>query len=781
MNTKTCGTASQGSVLLSIAIVGALGSAAARAQTAETGRLEEVIVTAQRRSESLQNIPLSVVAFSSETLEARGISGITSLLGGQIPSVRLQPFAGNPTILEIAMRGFINPQGTDITNENPVPVYIDDVYYGRMTAMAMELADVERLEVLRGPQGTLFGKNAAGGTIRVISKEPTGELGLTQRLEVGNLNYWKSVTHLDLPEVANISAKIDFVATDRDGWIENQPGSQEDYGRLKSTAGAVTLLWKPTEDLKFNYGYDRTNLRPVMAFNQVEIANDLYNPWPVQTGLADKVPFPTFRPLDRQYISGHRLTGTWDISDSLTVRSISAYRDLDDTNFSTAQSVIALPGAFFGSSVPYASGVIPLFERTHRQFSQEFQLTGGDESLNWVTGLFYIDESGKQSQATYFGTVFPDAVTLGPPSFFPISFGDAVAIEHRRDLLLLAPSTTTSVDSTSYAAYAQGTWRPGWVDDKMSFTAGLRVGHDEKEATRSEGLIYESVPWASLPTPPPSETCPCAPRKVSDDQISPMASVAYDWTPEINTYFRYSTGYLAPNISIGSQIFEYNKSGDVDSYELGLKSDLVGGTLRLNLAAFYVEWKNKHAGIQTTSASTVEFYNIPLMKISGVELDSTWVPTENVTVDLAVSYLHGETDDGGVPDEFIDPSGAGVVTTANNVMLPEISASLAVNWDITDLGWSKLRLSSDVNYNDEYWSVPNVSIPNDSVALVNGRLSLVGIEALGGELDLILWGRNLTEEEYRNWLYEAPGITAANTFSAYGEPRTYGISATLRF
>ena len=254
MNTKTSGTASRGSVLLSIAIVGALGSAAAQAQTADTGRLEEVIVTAQRRSESLQDVPLSVVALSAETLEARGINGITSLLSGQIPSVRMQPFAGNPTILEIAMRGFINPQGTDITNENPVPVYIDDVYYGRMTAMAMELADVERLEVLRGPQGTLFGKNAAGGTIRVISKEPTGELGLNQRLEFGNLNYWKSVTHLDLPEVANISAKIDFVATDRDGWAENHPNSQEDYGRLKSTAGAVTLLWKPTEDLKFNYG-----------------------------------------------------------------------------------------------------------------------------------------------------------------------------------------------------------------------------------------------------------------------------------------------------------------------------------------------------------------------------------------------------------------------------------------------------------------------------------------------------------------------------------------------
>src|SRR5262245_23210565 len=140
-------------------------------QTSGGAGLEEIVVTAQRRSESLQDVPLSIAALGSEQMESMGITSVASLMSGQVPSVQMRPFAGNQSIIYVTIRGFSNPNGADILNENPVPIYIDDIYYGRPTSIAMELSDMERIEVLRGPQGTLFGKNSAGGTIRVVSKD----------------------------------------------------------------------------------------------------------------------------------------------------------------------------------------------------------------------------------------------------------------------------------------------------------------------------------------------------------------------------------------------------------------------------------------------------------------------------------------------------------------------------------------------------------------------------------------------------------------------------------
>src|SRR5579862_6815090 len=144
------------------------------------GGLEEVVVTAQKREESLQKVPLSVAALNADELQSRGIANLSDLMGGQVPSLRIEPFAGNPTVLEVGIRGFIDSNGVNVTNENPVPIYIDDVYQGRQTATSLQLTEIDRIEVLRGPQGTLFGRNAEGGAVRFVSKEPTGTFGVRE-------------------------------------------------------------------------------------------------------------------------------------------------------------------------------------------------------------------------------------------------------------------------------------------------------------------------------------------------------------------------------------------------------------------------------------------------------------------------------------------------------------------------------------------------------------------------------------------------------------------------
>src|SRR5579859_301264 len=231
--------------------------------------LAEIVVTAQKRSESLQSVPLSVAALGSAELERRNISGLGDLMGGQVPSLRIEPFAGNPTVLEIAMRGFIDSNGVNVTNENPVPVYIDAVFYGRQTAVSLQLNEIERIEVLRGPQGTLFGKNAEGGAIRFITKEPTGEFGIRQKVEGGNFGYWNSTTHLDLPSVAGIATKIDFVSSDDDGWQKNPAPGQNNFGRLKYTGARFAALWKPVDGFSAEYAFDWTQVKSTEVFNQL--------------------------------------------------------------------------------------------------------------------------------------------------------------------------------------------------------------------------------------------------------------------------------------------------------------------------------------------------------------------------------------------------------------------------------------------------------------------------------------------------------------------------------
>ncbi|MFP5306177.1 MAG: TonB-dependent receptor plug domain-containing protein, partial [Gammaproteobacteria bacterium] len=190
--------------------------------------IEEVVVTAQKRAQSLQDVPIAINALGAEELERRGISGLSGLSAGEIPALRMEPFAGNPSVMEVAIRGLQNPNGTEITQENPVPLYIDDVYFGRQQALTLELGEIERIEVLRGPQGTLFGRNAEGGAVRVVTRAPSGELGLRANAEGGNHGFWKATAHLDLPSFAGFAVKLEGLATDRDGWVRNPDPTQED-------------------------------------------------------------------------------------------------------------------------------------------------------------------------------------------------------------------------------------------------------------------------------------------------------------------------------------------------------------------------------------------------------------------------------------------------------------------------------------------------------------------------------------------------------------------------
>ncbi|HEY2400753.1 MAG TPA: hypothetical protein VGI23_10385, partial [Steroidobacteraceae bacterium] len=600
------------------------------------------------------------------------------------------------------------------------------------------------------------------------------------------------------------ATKIDFLHRDDNGYQTNPAPGQQNFGRVQATAARFTALWKPAGTFSLEYSYDWTQLKSTEYFNQQLSSNDLYQflaptfttpIWPIQTERAGSSAYPVFRPFDDQKFSGHRMTGSWSISDSVTMKSITAYRSDHSPLWNTASTSTSIPGAFLGSPLGYLSGVSIQYDIQHNQFSQEFQLTGNTQTLNWVTGLFYFNEHGNQLENTYFGEAFPNAITSGPPGFVPVALGSATALDP--PFLVPGSATGATVHNRSYAAFGQVTWRPEAWGSKLSYTAGLRVGRDEKDATRPTGGVYNSVTYPVPPNtvaPAPDFDCTVVPRpaactsNTSQTKVLPLASVGYDWTHDVTSYLRYSTGYQAAVVGLAGQTFKPVKESSVDSFEFGTKSEWLNHRVRLNLAAFYLNWKDPQENVQTVSSSTVEYYSGPTIKISGFELDSSFVITEGLQVSANATYLNGKqaTSLNPFPNPYLD---VGATPVFNKLFaLPKWTGSVSVLYDIWKTNYGTWRLDADANSTAGYYTVPQVSQAVRAYTLVNGRFGLAEIPVGGGKLDVFAWGKNLTNKSYEVFLYNVPASfaldptqPATSTDAAFGPPRTYGVSMNFTF
>jgi iron complex outermembrane receptor protein len=278
-----------------------------------------------------------------------------------------------------------------------------------------------------------------------------------------------------------------------------------------------------------------------------------------------------------------------------------------------------------------------------------------------------------------------------------------------------------------------------------------------------------------LPCP---ETPQCRPS-ISETQTSPMAAVAYNWTQDLSSYFRFSTGYQAPGLGVGSQTFQYVAASKVNSFEVGMKSEFADRTARLNLAAFYTDWKDPQENIQTTSSSTVEFFSGPTIHIYGVELESTYIPVTGLTLNASFTWMHGTQ--GAATNPFPPPAGFPPVSALFHIVnLPEWAASLAATDDLAHTDYGVWRVNLQANGTASYYTVPNVSMPVGSYWLLNGRFGLAEIPlgSNGGQLEVAVWGNNLLNKSYNVFMYEVQG---PNLDGAFGPPRMWGGSVRYRF
>ncbi|MDY0006395.1 MAG: TonB-dependent receptor plug domain-containing protein, partial [Spongiibacteraceae bacterium] len=310
--------------VLPLAILGVIAGGA-------QAQIEEVVVTAQKRAENLQETPIAISALTSSDMEKRGIFDYTSIVKS-MPTLSQTPYPSSDLLI-LYMRGQGVSDSMQVTSDGSVGLYIDGHYISRPQAALFDLADLERVEVLRGPQGTLYGRNTTGGAVNLITAKPTGEFGFKQTLSFGSRDYFRSLTTVDLPKVGDLAAKVSVLKRSQDGYVSNKGGVSNDYGLNEQLAGRLALRWDASDTFSADYFLETGALESTPIYYQGSAdASTAFSGYPGYPGAADPVG-TTHRRIDlmrsESEFEGHGLTLTWQASDALTIKSLTGYRELN--------------------------------------------------------------------------------------------------------------------------------------------------------------------------------------------------------------------------------------------------------------------------------------------------------------------------------------------------------------------------------------------------------------------------------------------------------------------
>lgn len=734
--------------------------------------LEEVLVTAQKREESLQDVPISIAAFSQETIEKFGINDIKDL-AAKVPNVLIKEFTGSATTVQLFIRG-VGQGDVQVTQDPSVALYMDGVYIGSSVGTAFESADIARIEVLRGPQGTLYGRNSTGGAINLITnKASTEQLEFRQTLTAGNLDQFNSRSILNIPITDNTAIKFAYSHSERDGFVENI-GNGKDWGIQNRDNLTVDLHWDASDRHSLDYKFERSTIEDTSRLSQLlEFNSSAPNAAVVAFAnpalKADGTPLEVSRDrlneatsFDNQEagdveIDAHTLNFAWEIAEGLAFKSITGFRDLDSYAQNAQTPTTSLFGQFsITNGIPSTQ-----FE----QFTQEFQLLGETDSVNWVGGLFYYAD---ESEDNNFGN----------------SNGSEAILEGE-----LTDFTTT--ENTSIAIFGQATWTPSQLDDRWHFTLGGRYSEDNRKAFRDNNRISFGFGGSATPVP--------AFRANYDQDFSkfnPSVTVEYDLNEDSNVYAKVITAYKSGGTSQRStSSADFQKGFDEEdllSFELGYKGDLADGRARFNAAVFYMQYDNYQQSVSTgRNAGERDFVNIEDATISGLELDFTFAISDVLTGTFSYGYLDSEFGPESISYQRIDddaPTGFSTITdvlTQNLALAPEHSITLSLDYSRT-LSFGEFNANTNIQYHDETNSgvvTPTSFLDERTLVAANLSISEISLGKNSGELKVTLWGKNLFDEEYfigniRQDAFDTLGLLGLATF---GDPRTFGITLDYQF
>lgn len=703
--------------------------------------LEEVIVTAQKRAESLQDTPISIVAFDAESLEKFGIDGLSDI-SDKVPNLAQTPFPFGNQTLRFVLRG-IGPIDTQLTQDPGVGIYMDNVYVGRPLGIGIDVAELERIEVLRGPQGTLYGRNTIGGAVRLIPKKPDFEnRTFKQKFNVGNRSYFRSTTSINMPITENFAGKFAYVKNMKDGFIDNLSAGP-DFDDENGDAVRGDLSWKINDRFTADYSFDYSDVDDVSGPYQATNAAAL--PVPFSTGILNGLNAgPNFG--ENNYKSyGHSLTLSLDLTDTLILKSITALRDYEEFVFGDLSAGTTAPEAFFFMD---QRGI------EQDQFSQELQLTGDlNERLEIAFGLFYFTEDGDERAASA-----PQFVTAG--GAFRRSINDHIRVEN-----------------TSWAIYGQTTWTPPVFDDRIRLTVGARYTEDDREADR---LLVQNDMFGAFALP--TFTIDSEPSDKFTN-FSPSIALAVAVTEDVNFYGKIVTGYKsggfntrAPNADEFGRGFDEE---ELTSYEVGLKGDFLDNRLRVNVAAFYADYEDIQLNVLVpNSNTTTNVFNAGEGHRSGLEVDISAVPFERLLLELSYAQLHADYDE-------VIQNGVDVAEQFVQVNVPRHSLTASADLALGEYTFGNLNANVNYSFTDDRRVSPRrvTSEPGtgfiEDYGLLNASMTLSDIDIGFGSLRLSVWGRNLTDKEYqRNVLGNFFGMPQV---VLWAEPRTYGADIALDY
>lgn len=758
---------STGAVFAGLVVIAAILAPVASAQnnpTAEAGGLEEVLVTARKREERLQDTPISISAFSGNRLEAQNISQITRIQDFT-PNLVFQNTPSNSGVgsnAAVFIRG-IGQKDFAPTVDPGVGIYIDGAYLGRTVGGVFDLLDVERVEILRGPQGTLFGRNTIGGAVSITTRKPDAEFGGTADIKLGTDDRFDVRGSLNVPLSDTFYAKVSAASFRQDGYVFRPDG--KDLGDQDYKIGRIALRWIATDDLEFNlaadYSRDKTNGPPIVITNFVRE--------PVLTGASNFVTlnnaFVFFDPAtgpgnpelcfapqnaantacynDRIIAGRHTnlgsganfsdiettsatLTIDWDFGPA-QLKSITAYRKIDG---SFAQDRDGAPQPVGGPLQNPVNHVYDIFEQD--QFSQELQLLGKalDDRLDWLVGLYYFTEDGQD---------------VNPIAFRPVT-----------------AQSGGYFDYESSAIFAQLTYK---VTDRLSITPGVRYTEEDRKYLPDQYIDGLPIGPLGFPCFVPDVHVPCVagdrivPYEIvesSTSELTPYFNVAYQWMPGFMTYATYSEGFKSggytqrifpPEPSLPSFEPEY-----VKSYEIGFKLEALSGDMRLNGAVYYTDYTDMQLLVADASRIGPFITNAGKAEIKGFELEWAWAFADGWRIDAGVGYtdpkfkeLQGSVQGLTLDSDFVLISDWNLSVALEKALILGNDSTLTPRVD-----WSwRSEFSTNANGVPDPWLVqPDYSVVNASVTWRSAQERYTVTAGVD----------NLTDEEYRTFGDFQPGF-----------------------
>ena len=727
---------------------------------------ETITVTARRTEERLQDVPAAVSAFNERALDRIQAVDPTGLQGA-VPNLNIVQGRGSSNAMNIYIRGIGQPDALQ-TFDPAVGVYVNDVYLSRIRGTQLDLLDIERIEVLRGPQGTLYGKNTIGGALKVVTRRPGDTMRANASIAVGSYDQLEAKGAVSGPVNGVISAGIGILKAVRDGFVEDELNGR-DYNDKDTTALRGDIAVTPSDRLRIDFSADYSWDDAAMTVGQpLNDLTTLFTPFfgtilPVGNKEADGYDFkaqispglPNSTELRHRGLS---LTAAYDLTDAITVKSISALRKLDTADYIDIDASIWNSGDVF-------------VDVDQKQFSQEMQLLYKGDRLSGVAGLYYLREWVKSHQEAYGSDLLRSSPLVAPAAFLRTIDDD--------------------LDTKSYAAFVNGTFA---VTSAVNISAGIRYTKETKDYFRSTSRFLNGAFLDVYNFAPDS----------SWEDWSPMASV--DWHPaeDIMLYAKVAKGFKSGGFNgranTAAESTEYDPE-TVWSYEAGFKSRLFD-QLTLNGTVFHNNYKDFQARVGSAELDPVfgtspilSVLNAGKLRIRGAELEAAWTPFAGLLLDSQIGYLdadYKEFDDVRFPNgsrAFQTPAFSPKWTLRFG---GQYSFGLGQLGQVTVGGQGRYKSRTALAVDNTFILYP--PSPGAPTAGLGTKTEVPGLfqkgywladarivwEDVSKRFAVGVYGNNLFDKEYKTDAQEFSSVGSIRTVY-YGAPRTFTLRLTARY